>query len=165
LKPSHRARLANGFAGSDSQTAIRKKNHGCNTVVTQASPDYYGEGKPVTIWAENWPAADSPQPIPAASIIPANLSQWVYRAPRDHIVVDPELGRLVSQRASCRKAKFGFLLLRLQRRRRGGEYDRPLSQPRDYKIYYVGEGEAYDHINDALTQWKHGQTISTPSLK
>jgi len=35
----------------DSQTAnSKKKTTVGNTVVTQASPDYYGEGKPVTIW-------------------------------------------------------------------------------------------------------------------
>jgi len=133
---------------------FEKKTTVGNTVVTQASPDYCGEAKPVTIWAENWPAADSPQPIPAGSIIPANLSQWVYRAPRDHIVVDPELGRFVFPARQSPKGKvwvsyyYGF-----SGDVGGGEYDRPLSQPSDYKIYYVGEGEAYDRINDALTQW------------
>lgn len=125
-----------------------------NTVVRQASPNYYGEGEPVTIWAENWPTPDAPQPIPAASIIPANLSQWVYRAPRDHIVVDPEMGRVVFPARQLPKGKvwvsyyYGF-----SADIGGGEYDRPLSQPADYKIYRVGEGETYDHINDALTQW------------
>ncbi len=126
-----------------------------STVVRQASPLYYGPGKPVTIWAENWPVAGAPQPIPASSVIPADLSGWVYRAPRDHVVVDPVLGRIVFPARQLPKDKvFVSYYYGFSSEIGGGEYERPLSQPADYKIYYVGEGETYTRISDALDQWK-----------
>ncbi|MGH7879871.1 MAG: hypothetical protein ACREQD_10295, partial [Candidatus Binataceae bacterium] len=62
-------------------------------VHTQASADYYG--KSLLIWAPGWPKKDSTQPIPRESIIPADLTDWRYRAPRNFIAVDPELGHIV----------------------------------------------------------------------
>ncbi len=35
------------------------------------------------------------QPIPPEMVIPADLSDWCYRAQRNTIVVDPVLGRIV----------------------------------------------------------------------
>lgn len=123
-----------------------------------ASPLYYGPEKSVLIWAPKWPGKDSQQPIPATSVIPANLSEWVYRAPRDHIVVDPELGRIVFPARQLPKDGvwvsyyygFGADI-------GGGEYDRLLSQPSDHKLYLVGEGQAFQRIGAALDQWKSDQ--------
>lgn len=132
-----------------------------NTVVRQASPLYYCEGKPVTIWAPNWPVPGAPQPIPASSVLPADLSRWVYRAPRDHVVVDPELGRIVFPARQLPKDKvfvsyyYGFSC-----ELGGGEYERPLSQPADHKIYYVGEGETYTRISDAVDQWNQDKPFN-----
>jgi hypothetical protein len=126
-----------------------------SAVVRQASPLYYGDGRPVTIWAENWPVAGAPQPIPASSVIPADLSGWVYRAPRDHVVVDPVLGRIVFPARQLPKDKvFVSYYYGFSSEIGGGEYERLLSQPADYKIYYVGEGETYTRISDAVDQWK-----------
>src|SRR5205085_236414 len=58
-----------------------------------ASGDYYGLGKSLALWVPNWPVKGAPQPVPRERIIPADLSGWRYQVPRDHIAVDPELGR------------------------------------------------------------------------
>ncbi len=60
----------------------------------QATAEYYGIGKSVAIWAGSWANNNPEQPIPRESIIPADLSEWRYRPPRDHMAVDPELGRI-----------------------------------------------------------------------
>src|SRR5437899_10077276 len=62
---------------------------------TEASEAYYGPGKSLVVWAQDWPKKGAEQPLPAKLIIPADLSHWHYHAPRNHVAVDPETGRTV----------------------------------------------------------------------
>ncbi|MEQ1903368.1 MAG: hypothetical protein ABL888_04215 [Pirellulaceae bacterium] len=120
---------------------------------TQASEDYYGLGKSLTIWAADWPIKGAEQPIPASAIIPADLSQWHYRAPRDHIVVDPTLGRFVFP--SRQPPKHGVIVhyhYAFSADLGGGEYERPLSQPENAQLYRVGK-DHHRTIALAIKQW------------
>jgi hypothetical protein len=121
-----------------------------------ASPHYYGEGKSLAIWAPGWPTADSPQPIPIRHIIPANLSQWdAYKPPKDHVAVDPELGRILFPprqlpRNGVRVSyHYGF-----SADMGGGEYLRRIDRPVSGEVYRVGNGQEYVSIKLALQAWK-----------
>jgi hypothetical protein len=133
---------------------------------TKASDDYYGEGRSFAIYAKDWPTPgqNPDQPIPSDRIIPADLSDWRYSAPRDHVLVDPVLGRIafpVRQRPAPGLRvtyRYGF-----SADMGGGEYDRTLSQPQgiDPKgLYYVDQGEKEDlenrifnSIGNAIAAW------------
>lgn len=123
---------------------------------TQASPAYYGPRKSVAIWAPDWPKKGAEQPIPATRIIPANLSGWHYHSPRNHLAVDPKTGRMVFP--STQLPKQGVRVVyhyAFSADIGGGDYERPLSQPVDHKLYRVAQGkEGYlDSIKAALDQW------------
>ncbi|HVM14308.1 MAG TPA: hypothetical protein VM287_08250 [Egibacteraceae bacterium] len=61
----------------------------------QASPEYYGKGRSLAVWAPGWPGEHGPQPIPASQVVPADLSEWNrYRPRRNTVAVDPERGRI-----------------------------------------------------------------------
>jgi hypothetical protein len=126
----------------------------------EASEDYYGKNKSVTIWAPDWPKKGAAQPIPAASIIPANLRKWHYQAPRDRLLVDPSTGRMVFP--SKQLPKQGVLVdyhYAFSADIGGGEYERTLSQPHMPHLYRVGAG-FYHTIREALDQWtKDKQTL------
>ncbi|MCL4705833.1 hypothetical protein KJ068_11765 [bacterium] len=121
---------------------------------TQASDRYYGQGKSLAIWAPGWSGMNDQQPIPREKIIPADLTDWHYRPPRDHIAVDPVLGRIVFPPSQLPKKNvrvsyhFGF-----SADIGGGEYDRPLTQPEAFSLYRVGEGESLKRLNEALAKW------------
>jgi hypothetical protein len=121
---------------------------------TQASAKYYGNDKSMTISAPDWPVKDAPQPIPCESVVPADLSDWRYRAPHNVIVVDPVLGRIVFPAGQLPKQ--GVLVsyqYAFSADIGGGEYDRPLSQLTNAKLYRVGRGESYTTIPAALAAW------------
>jgi len=111
---------------------------------------YYGDGKSLQIWT------GSPrQPVPAKSIVPADLTDWTYRPLPTQVAVDPVLGRIAFPPAQARRQAvwvsyhYGF-----SADIGGGEYDRPLAQPPDYTLYLVGEEETFTRINSALTKWR-----------
>lgn len=130
-----------------------------------ASSDYYGLEKSLAIWAPDWPVKGAPQPIPRERIVPANLVDWKYRTPRDHISIDPELGRIAFPIGQLPKAGvsvsyyYGFAAAI-----GGGEYDRallktaPLVSDRGASevTFRVGRDrpEADDSINAALVRWQ-----------
>jgi hypothetical protein len=61
-----------------------------------ASTDYYGPGKSLSIRAFGWPRKSVDTDIPAADVLPADLSDWArYRPPPGKVAVDPVLGRIV----------------------------------------------------------------------
>lgn len=95
----------------------------------RVSEDYYGEGKSIYIWRGD-------RPIPAAEIIPANLSGWSYAAPPGYVLVDPELGRFVFDEDRDEDVfatyHYGFAA-----DIGGGEYARTLSQPADAVVIGV----------------------------
>lgn len=123
---------------------------------TQASEKYYGPS--VTISAPDWPRKGAPQPVPRESVVPADLTDWHYRAPRNVVALDPVLGRIVFPVGQLPKQgvvvsyQYAF-----SANIGGGEYDRPLSQPTKAKIYRVGKGKDTrfdaDTIQKALDVW------------
>jgi hypothetical protein len=121
----------------------------------QASSNYYGENKSVTIWAPGWPHKESAQPVPAKFVIPADLTDWRYRPARDHIAVDPVLGRIIFPTSQLPKRgvrvvyHYGF-----SGDIGGGEYNRPLFQPSPHALFQVGERERFKTIRDAVDHWR-----------
>jgi len=135
--------------------------------------DFYGTDKSVTIWAEGWSGLGSEQPVPAAAIIPADLSNWQYVPPLKDVAVDPVLGRFAfppSQlpRKSVRVTyHYGF-----SADLGGGEYGRSLFDPAPRPVpdpthasgqtqhvvapttYLVGEGQPFRRIGEALGRWQ-----------
>jgi hypothetical protein len=134
-------------------------------VKTHASDVYYGDGKSVAIWVRkhrrgrpNHPNPNDPgerELIPANRIIPADLSGWNYRPRGDRVAVDPALGRIVFPTGQFPKEgvwvsyNYGF-----SADIGGGEYERRLSQPSDYKLYRVGPDQDFHTIHAALRQWR-----------
>jgi hypothetical protein len=144
---------------------LRKMENG--VVKTQASEAYYGEGKSVAVWTRREKKgrkdAAELQLIPASRIIPADLSDWNYRPPQGHVAVDPALGRIAFSPSQSPKSgvwvsyHYGF-----SADIGGGEYDRPLSQPIEHKLYRVGAGEEFPNINAALRQWTDQDSSEHP---
>ncbi|KAF3886721.1 MULTISPECIES: hypothetical protein [Nostocales] len=106
--------------------------------------DYYGPIseqflKSLEIWV-----GDGSQVLPVLpeKIIVADLSDWNYQPPRDHVAVDPELGRMVFPRRQLPKNGvwvsyyYGF-----SADIGGGEYNRPLLNP---------EGNLLLDVEDAI---------------
>jgi hypothetical protein len=67
---------------------------------TSASEALYGPGKSLSIWASGWPPEKGPAKevellIPADRVIPADLTGWKYSVPKNHVAVDPVLGRIM----------------------------------------------------------------------
>jgi hypothetical protein len=121
---------------------------------TEASGDYYGPGRSLAIWAPDWPKKGAEQPIPRQVILPADLSEWHYHAPRNHVALDPELGRIVFP--SGQLPKNGVLVYyryAFSADIGGGEYERRPSQPADAKVYRVGPKPDFETITAALEQW------------
>ncbi len=114
-------------------------------------PFYYGEGRSLQI------LTGAPRsPIPARDIVPADLSGWTYRPVRQQVAVDPELGRIMlGPQVDRRHGVWVSYYYGFSADVGGGEYDRPLSQPQDSKVYLVGAGDLMNlRINDALAKWQ-----------
>jgi len=127
----------------------------------RASSDFYGARASLAVWAPEWPTKSAPQPIPADAVIPADLSQWHYDPPRNHIAVDPETGRIsfpstqLPRQGVMVHYHYGFTA-----DIGGGEYARALSQPVGSRVYRVGEGAPHKKIREALDAWQ--QDTSAP---
>ncbi|HMI91849.1 MAG TPA: hypothetical protein VK509_10825 [Polyangiales bacterium] len=125
------------------------------------SDDYYGEGASFAIRTDGWAgvAAKGEQPVPAAQLIAADLSDWRYVPALHQVAVDPVLGRLAFPPSQLPKKgvrvsyHYGFAA-----DLGGGEYARPeLDLPGVAKLYRVGEKEAFQRIGPALEQWRRDQ--------
>ncbi|MBI3431952.1 MAG: hypothetical protein HY018_07075 [Hydrogenophilales bacterium] len=129
---------------------------------TQASAMYYGEARSLVIYAPDWPTKGAPQPVPRASVIPADLSDWCYRAQRGQLAVDPVRGRMVFPAGQLPKRGVwvGYHYA-FSADMGGGEYDRPLFQPLAYALYKVAKdqpvADSIDTINAAIAQWRQDQ--------
>lgn len=128
---------------------------------------FHGAGRSLTVWAEGWGSFSTSQPIPATAIIPADLSDWFYVPPLNHVAIDPVLGRLVfppsqlPRRGVRVSYQYGF-----SADMGGGEYPRRIDDPspRDVRlpelvrsepvIYRVGRGEEYPRLGDAIGAWR-----------
>lgn len=125
---------------------------------SQASTDYYApsadDTKSLAIWAPDWPVKGAPQPLPASILVPADLTDWTYRALRGSVAVDPVRGRMVFPTGQPPKKgvrvsyRYGF-----SANMGGGEYRRTLSSPRGHKLYRVGEDEDYTTLLAGLGAW------------
>jgi hypothetical protein len=132
----------------------------------QHPADYYGTAASLAIWAPDWPRKGAPAPIPASAVIAADLSGWHYRAPKDRVVVDPALGRMVFPVNQLPKQGVSvYYQYAFSADIGGGEYDRPLSQPAGAKLYRVnraGAGGDFKSITDALNQWSSDKQSMAP---
>lgn len=112
--------------------------------------DFYGPEKSIEIWALGWGKHSPARPLPSAAIVPADLSDWSYRPPPDHVAVDPVLGRLIFRPSQLPRkgvrVSYGY---GFSADIGGGEYDRPLLQPAEFTLVHVGSGEELGFIADA----------------
>jgi len=137
--------------------AFEERRHEGGEEQLQASTAYYGEGKSLAIWAPDWPAKGAEQPIPAAAIVPADLSGWKYVAQKGTAAVDPVLGRIAFPKGQLpRKGVLVSYQYGFSHDMGGGEYSRLLQQPASATVYHVPTTE-YPTINAALAQWYAGQ--------
>ena len=118
-----------------------------------ASADYYDGSVSISLTDRD----GKPTEIPRENVIPANLSNWHrYRPERDHVAVDPVLGRIVFP--SNQKPRHGVLVsyqYAFSADIGGGEYERQLSEPVSAHIFRVGRKEPLKTIKDALDAWKN----------
>jgi hypothetical protein len=116
-------------------------------------PDrYYGERKSVQIWV------GSPRrSIPLSQIVVTNLGGWHYRPKRGQVAVDPERGRIAFPPGHPPGSQIVTVSYRyaFSADIGGGEYRRPVLRPPQFRLYQVGEGAPFAHINDAVAQWQH----------
>ncbi len=128
-------------------------------LTVEANPALYGAVRSVAIYAPGWPDRDAPQPVPAARIVPANLTGWRHRAPRGKLLVDPETGRIVFPvRQPPKQGVWVDYHTAFPADIGGGEYHRPLARPADYTLYRVSRERPGDgvsaSINAALQAWR-----------
>jgi hypothetical protein len=134
----------------DLPTPIRRRPFEQSLQSESHRDDYYGEDRSLQIWLG--PPATTRA---AEQIVVADLTDWMCRPLPGQIAVDPMLGRIVFPPGQPRKQgvwvsyHYGF-----SADIGGGEYHRPLAQPSDYRLYLVGEQEAFTRINEALAQWR-----------
>ena len=113
----------------------------------------------LSVRVDGWAGLGADQPVPADRIVSADLSDWRYLPALNQIAVDPVLGRLAfaphqlpkkGVRVSYRcgfSADIG-----------GGEYARPVLDPAsEFRLYRIGESEAFQRIAQALAQWQTDQ--------
>lgn len=114
---------------------------------------YYGVGKSLAIWAD-WAGHSLSDPLPAETILAADLSNWYYAPPDGYVAVDPQLGRIqfpanqLPKRTVRVSYRYGF-----SADMGGGEYSRSLSQPAGAEVFRVGDGATFKKISDALAAW------------
>lgn len=130
---------------------------------------FYGPQKSFVIWAEGWPNTDSVQPVPASLILPADLTNWQYAPSRDHIAVDPVLGRFAFPPSQLpRKGVRVTYSYAFSDDMGSGEYVRVVYDPSprtvegeevQLNLYRIGRGERFHRIGDAIEQWKQDNPI------
>ncbi len=123
--------------------------------------DYYGENKSLQIWIGVYQrsrgtrkAILSHQMVPLDDIVVADLSGWQYHPRNDQVAVDPVLGRIAFPPDHLPAGVWVSYYYGFSDDIGGGEYNRPISQLADAKLYQVGEQEEFKTIQQALDQWK-----------
>jgi len=104
----------------------------------------------------------APQPVPRERVIPADLTDWQYRAGRGQLGVDPVLGRLVFPVNQLpRRGVWVTYHYAFSADMGGGEYPRPLAAPRPAGLYKVAKDnpapDTYDTIGGAIAAWRKAQ--------
>jgi hypothetical protein len=155
-------------------TAIRRRaleeRLSLRPLKTKASAAYYGAQKSIAIYAPGWPAKGAAQPIPANLVIPADLTGWHYRVPRQRVAVDPVLGRIVfPERQLPKHGVWVTYHYAFSADMGGGEYPRVLSQSASFVLYRVTKdkpapatSESTETINAALVRWRADQAALGP---
>jgi len=137
---------------------------------------FYGAKKSFAIWAKGWAGFDPAQPVPVEAIVPADLSDWQYAPPLEHIAVDPVLGRFAFPLDQEQLPEEGVRVkyhYAFSADLGGGEYPRPILSPSAREVerpnpedsaktisetveptfYRVGDGEQLPHLRDAIDRW------------
>lgn len=128
---------------------------------------YYGAEKSFQIWEgkteKGRPEVTTMVPVSFDRIIIADLSNWQYRTPSPKVAVDPVLGRIAfPPREPPKKGVWVTYHYGFSTDIGGGEYNRVLSQPAEYKLYKVSRREnstqidpdRFTTIYDALDRWR-----------
>jgi hypothetical protein len=103
-----------------------ERNARANADRAQADPSLYGPGASLVIEAEGWPKPRDTTLLTYDHVIPADLSDWMYRVPNGYVAVDPVLGRIAfsssqpPRRGVTVSYRYGFAM-----DIGGGEYRRP----------------------------------------
>ena len=129
---------------------------------TRASSVYYGEGKSLVIYAPDWPAKGAVQPVPRDLVVPADLTDWQYRASHGEVAVDPVLGRIVFPTGQLPKRGVWVTYHNaFSADLGGGEYSRSLTEPIAFALYRVSKDHpgagVFETINAALVRWRQDQ--------
>jgi hypothetical protein len=131
----------------------------------------YGEGKSLIVYATHWPKKGlglkddgQPRPIDAKQIISADLSEWAYQVPKNHIAIDPVLGRIQFSKGQAPRngvlVSYGYGFVADIG---GGEYERPaLPLPAEKNHFLVNpdwprdlpEKGWFRSINAAYQYWR-----------
>ncbi|HWQ19545.1 MAG TPA: hypothetical protein VN455_07165, partial [Methanotrichaceae archaeon] len=128
--------------------------------------DYYGEGRSILIWAgtKSTRGAKSQKiswrEVPAGDIVPANLSRWQYPPDQSKVAVDPELGRIAFSQGNAPVRVLVSYYYGFSNDIGGGEYSRPIYQPRDFELYSVGGG-GFTSITQAFDRWQDDKRNAT----
>jgi hypothetical protein len=122
----------------------------------RTSEKYYGADKSLAIWATGWAGLNAELPIPRERVIPADLSEWKYRPKKDHVAVDPELGRIAFPPGQEPEGDvFTSYCYGFGSELGGGEYLRSrIESGRHTKYYFVGKDQDYTTIREAYEQWR-----------
>jgi hypothetical protein len=112
--------------------------------------DFYGTGKSFAIYRDG-----QSESVPIEDIVVADLTSWFYRARRNQVVVDPELGRIMfASRSAPRRGVWVSFSYAFPADIGGGDYPRPAATSRGVRIYRIGPNQAYDRIDDAYQAWQ-----------
>jgi hypothetical protein len=123
--------------------------------------DYYGRTGSFQIFLGAVPLGSArPQPVSVDAIVAADLTDWHYHPPAGKIAVDPVRGRIVfppgqPRVQGVRQGVWVSYAYGGSADIGGGEYARALSEPLDFTLYRVGEGEQFSNIGQALAAWRN----------
>jgi hypothetical protein len=125
---------------------------------TRASAGYYGAGKSLAIYVQEWAGWPEGGLVPRDRIIPADLSGWRYEPRADTVAVDPVRGRIAFPRDQVPWSGIAVsvdYLYGSPAEIGGGEYTRPIEQHEDAVVYRVDceEEGCYPTIPEALKAW------------
>jgi hypothetical protein len=116
---------------------------------------YYGPGKSLRIWLGGDTPAAPRTPVPLASIVPADLSDWTYRPRAGQVAVDPVLGRIAFPARSPDTGVWVTYHYAFSADLGGGEYLRPLEPAQPPALYRADPGDGTrSPIMEAVGRWQ-----------
>ena len=114
---------------------------------------YYGRNRSLMVWKGQ---GRNRRAVPRDDIVAADLTGWQYRTSRGRIAVDPVLGRISFPPGELPKGVWVSYHYGFSGDLGGGEYDRPVEDPREFTLYRVGEAAnfKFHRIRAAYEQWR-----------